>query len=140
MLSCKEFFNKCNCQCMALCRKNGTCEYFCYTLIFLAILHLQTLPYQNLVVAIFFPTHLWRPFRISKWPLFSEYYRIVYQLMQANYDFIPQILMFFDFKCKAIKCHNFLLPNMANFSVFKMAANVISEILLFFNSSFAIIF
>ena len=88
----------------------------------------------------FLLTHLWRPFRISKWPLFPEYYRIEYQLMQANYDCIPQIRMFFDFKCKAIKCHNFLLPNMAIFSVFKMAANVTSEILLFFNSSFAIIF
>ena len=38
---------------MALCRKNGPCEYLCYTLLFLAILPLQTLPYQNRVVGNF---------------------------------------------------------------------------------------
>ena len=31
------------------------CEYSCYTLILLTILHLQTLPYQNRVVGIFSP-------------------------------------------------------------------------------------
>ena len=37
---------------------------FCYTLILLAILHLQTLTYQNRVVAIS-PLHAWLPFRIQ---------------------------------------------------------------------------
>ena len=37
----------------AICRKNGPCEYFCYTLIFWAIFPLQTLPYQNRVVGNF---------------------------------------------------------------------------------------
>ena len=55
--------------------KNGPCEYFCYTLILLAILPLQTLPYQNRVVGIFFPLHAWLPFRIQNGRVKQFFYR-----------------------------------------------------------------
>ena len=55
------------------------------------------LPLQESSCRQFFPIHLWRPFWISKWPLFPAYYSIPCLLLCHNYDFLAANSDFFLF-------------------------------------------